>query len=417
VTFPRRRRRSAFLVLVCLLAVLAPSSTGAASADPIADKKAEAERIAARLREEGERTSILAEQVNDAKIKADEVAAQTAAAESALAKTDAEVLAARQRLRTQAVAAYVHGGQASTLEMLVAGDGSDLVVRRSYVDAVSTKEREALDGIRQAKQGLEEKRASLRAAQTSAKDALGRLESARAAAARSAAMQEATLATVQGELGTLVAAERQRLAEEEAQRAEAELKVRQARIEAARLAQEEASRRRAAATTTTDAPARRAETPALTSPRTPSGGGGPTTTTTRPPQGGSGSGSGGSASPPRPPAAGADAAIAEARRQIGKPYEYGASGPDSFDCSGLTSWAWRAGGKSLPHSSKAQYSTTSRVALDELQPGDLVFYGSPIHHVGLFIGNGQMIEASTTGTPVRYASIYRRDYVGGGRVG
>jgi cell wall-associated NlpC family hydrolase len=414
VTFPRRRRRSAFFVLVCLLAVLAPSSTGAASADPIADKKAEAERIAARLRDEGERTSILAEQVNDARIKADEVAAQTAAAESALAKTDAEVLAARQRLRTQAVTAYVHGGQASSLEMLAAGNGSDLIVRRSYVDAVSSKERAALDGMRQAKQGLEEKRASLRAAQASTKDALVRLESAKTAAARSAAVQQATLATVQGELGTMVEAERQRLAVEEAQRAEAELKARQARIEAARLAQEEASRRRAAATTT--APSRRAETAAPVSPRTPSGAGGPTTTTTRPPQSGSG-GTGSSPSPVRPPPAGADAAIAEARRQIGKPYEYGASGPDSFDCSGLTSWAWRAGGKSLPHSSRAQYSSTSRVAIEDLQPGDLVFYGSPIHHVGLFIGNGQMIEASTTGTPVRYASIYRRDYVGGGRVG
>ncbi|MDP9441909.1 MAG: NlpC/P60 family protein, partial [Actinomycetota bacterium] len=111
-----------------------------------------------------------------------------------------------------------------------------------------------------------------------------------------------------------------------------------------------------------------------------------------------------------------DAAIAEARRQIGKPYEWGAAGPDSFDCSGLTLWSWRAGGKSLPHSSRAQWTATSRVSIDAIKPGDLLFYGDPIHHVGLYIGNGQMIEASQTGTPVRYASIYRSDYTGAGRV-
>ncbi|HSH61670.1 MAG TPA: NlpC/P60 family protein, partial [Acidimicrobiales bacterium] len=101
----------------------------------------------------------------------------------------------------------------------------------------------------------------------------------------------------------------------------------------------------------------------------------------------------------------------------GKPYRWGAAGPDSFDCSGLTLWAWRAGGKSLPHSSRAQFSATSRVPLSQIQPGDLVFYGSPIHHMGIYVGGGTMVEASQTGTPVRYASIYRRDMVGVGRVG
>ncbi|MGH9164802.1 MAG: C40 family peptidase, partial [Acidimicrobiales bacterium] len=121
----------------------------------------------------------------------------------------------------------------------------------------------------------------------------------------------------------------------------------------------------------------------------------------------------GSAVPPPP---GAATAIAEARRQLGKPYEYGSPGPDSFDCSGLTSWAWRAGGKALPHSSRAQMGITTRIPVGDIQPGDLVFYGSPVHHVGLYAGNGQMVEASETGTPVRMASIYRRDLVGVGRV-
>jgi cell wall-associated NlpC family hydrolase len=114
---------------------------------------------------------------------------------------------------------------------------------------------------------------------------------------------------------------------------------------------------------------------------------------------------------------GAEAAVAEAQRQIGKPYVYGGSGPDSFDCSGLTAWAWRAGGVSLPHSAAAQYNSIPHVSMDALAPGDLIFFGSPIHHVGIYVGNGQMIEASHSGTPVRYSSILRRDTVGAGRPG
>src|SRR5207302_997056 len=120
---------------------------------------------------------------------------------------------------------------------------------------------------------------------------------------------------------------------------------------------------------------------------------------------------------PPPPAGGAAAAVEEAKRQLGKPYHYGGSGPDSFDCSGLTAWAWRAGGRSLPHSAAGQYSATMHIPISQLQPGDLVFYGSPPHHVGIYVGGGQMINALHSGTVVRYDSIYMEgDLIGGGRV-
>ena len=80
-------------------------------------------------------------------------------------------------------------------------------------------------------------------------------------------------------------------------------------------------------------------------------------------------------------------------------------------------WSWGHAGHSLPHSASAQYDATSRVSLGDLQPGDLVFFGRPIHHEGIYVGGGQMIEASHSGTPVRYASISRSDLVGAGRVG
>lgn len=117
------------------------------------------------------------------------------------------------------------------------------------------------------------------------------------------------------------------------------------------------------------------------------------------------------------PNAAAQVAVEAALSQVGKPYQWGAAGPDSYDCSGLTMWAWAQAGVSLPHNSGMQYSATPRVAQSDWAPGDLLFFGSPIHHVGMYIGNGQMVEAPYTGSYVRVNSAYRSDYVGAGRPG
>ena len=120
---------------------------------------------------------------------------------------------------------------------------------------------------------------------------------------------------------------------------------------------------------------------------------------------------------PSGPAASGKAAVAvqTALAQVGKPYQWGGSGPSSFDCSGLTSYAWRAAGVSLPHNSQMQYNATARVSRDDLRPGDLLFFYSPISHVGIYIGNGQMVDAPYSGKDVRVRSIFRGDFVGAGR--
>jgi cell wall-associated NlpC family hydrolase len=104
-------------------------------------------------------------------------------------------------------------------------------------------------------------------------------------------------------------------------------------------------------------------------------------------------------------------AIAYAKAQLGRPYQWGASGPATFDCSGLTMQAWGRGGKALPHYSVAQFYESTRVSMADARPGDLLFWssnGSPsgIHHVALYLGGGQFIEAPHTGANVRYNSIY-----------
>ena len=113
------------------------------------------------------------------------------------------------------------------------------------------------------------------------------------------------------------------------------------------------------------------------------------------------------------PASGrAAVAVQEAYRQLGKPYQWGAAGPDRFDCSGLTMWVWAKAGVSLPHQSGQQYAGGNKVSRSDIQPGDLTFYGSPIHHVGIYIGNGKMISAPHTGDFVKIQDAFRSDYVG-----
>jgi peptidoglycan DL-endopeptidase CwlO len=118
---------------------------------------------------------------------------------------------------------------------------------------------------------------------------------------------------------------------------------------------------------------------------------------------------------PTPPSGAASTAVHTALAQLGKPYVWGASGPGSFDCSGLTMYSWRAAGVSLPHSSAVQYSSLPYVSKGALEPGDLVFFGSPIHHVGLYIGKGLMVAAPSSGRVVQIQEVFRSDYVGAAR--
>jgi cell wall-associated NlpC family hydrolase len=111
----------------------------------------------------------------------------------------------------------------------------------------------------------------------------------------------------------------------------------------------------------------------------------------------------------------AQVAVDTALAQLGDPYVWGAGGPNAFDCSGLTQYAFAAAGISLPHSSLTQSRMGTAVSRADLQPGDLVFFYSPVSHVGMYIGNGQMVHASTFGSPVLVTSVDMSGYVGARR--
>jgi len=363
-------RLSAFLLAGLSLAAAALPVVAArpAAADAISDKRAEAARLSRELDKLAGKVASAVEDYNEARVRADAFERRLQAAAADVKVTDARMTKVRSRVREQAIAAYIDGGDAPVLVIVAqAKPDDDLAVRQVYIRSVALHTADMLDELRAVRMRLEEQQHELAVSRDEARDALRAVDARRREATRAADAQRRALDKVKGELRTLVDAEARRKAEETARRVQADL--------AARRARQAASRNAAAPT------AGEAGTAVVGA-----------------------------------PSAGAAAAVAEARRQIGKPYRYGASGPNSFDCSGLTSFAWRAGGRTLPHSSRAQWSATSRVPIGALQPGDLVFYGRPIHHVGIYVGDGQMVEASETGEPVRQTTIYRSDLVGAGRV-
>jgi cell wall-associated NlpC family hydrolase len=235
------------------------------------------------------------------------------------------------------------------------------------------------------------------------------------------------LAQSDADLATKAAAARQRAdwAQQQYQKAVAEHAAEQKKAAAARAEAEQAAQQQqqtiqhmkseiAAAQAAREAAQRAAAQAAATA--------GPAATgTTTSSSGGLGSPAptGGGGSNPAPPTSpGGLGAVQAAESVIGTPYVWaGASPSTGFDCSGLTMWAWAQVGVSLPHSSVAQYSAVPHVDRSNLQPGDLLFFYSPIHHVAIYAGGGMMIHAPHTGSTVQRSPVYWSDFVGAGRPG
>ena len=111
------------------------------------------------------------------------------------------------------------------------------------------------------------------------------------------------------------------------------------------------------------------------------------------------------------------AAVRYAMAQVGDAYVWGATGPSAYDCSGLTMMAWAQAGVGLPHSSSGQQGSGRSVSESDLQPGDLVFYYSPVHHVGMYIGNGMIVHAANPSAGVQVAGLHSMPYMGATRPG
>jgi cell wall-associated NlpC family hydrolase len=122
--------------------------------------------------------------------------------------------------------------------------------------------------------------------------------------------------------------------------------------------------------------------------------------------------SGGGQHFPPPTRAPRSEVVSIAKRYLGARYVWGAAGPNTFDCSGLMLYVYRQVGVRLPHSSRAQIHYGQRVSRSDLQPGDLVFFGSPIHHVGMYVGGGMYLHAPHSGSYVQISPMNRGDFAG-----
>jgi septal ring factor EnvC (AmiA/AmiB activator) len=221
-----RSPRSRLLALGALVSLWVGLAVPA-GADQIADKKAEAQRIASQLDAQGTRLEVLAEQYNQARLKSDAVAAEEQAAAAEVSRIEAQVRENRAAVRGQAVAAYVRGGMAPTAGMSTGDvDPSRL---EQYVSSIVRQRKDALDALRATLTSLSERRAALDAAREKARGALAAVNATQRDAAAAQSTQQATLGKVQGELAGLVAAEAQRRAAEDARRAQAMLAARQSR--------------------------------------------------------------------------------------------------------------------------------------------------------------------------------------------
>jgi cell wall-associated NlpC family hydrolase len=349
-----------------------------------------------------------AEAFNGARWRADQARDTAVEAQAGAVTAQADVERQRAAYTDSVVTSYELAPGLTALSAVVHSDGIDMVLQRS---ATMENAADALDGNYDefraaavvagvARDRAERAKADAERAEQDALDA--KQDAQRAADAATADAQ-----SIAAEKADLIVrlADLQHVSVKLAERRQSALEVR-----AARAARAAAAAAAVAETPTAEPTETQAPTPTETPTETPATET-PTETPTEPPT------ETPTAEAPAPPATppapktGAQAAIAFARAQIGEPYRWGASGPSSWDCSGLTAGAWQAGGSSLPHYSVAQYEQSTPISAGELQPGDLVFWGSSndpgsIYHVALYVGDGKIIHAPRTGRPVAEESMY-----------
>ena len=339
--FVLRLRTLAVLLGFAVLAGLVVPPVGA---DQLSDKRAEAAKIAARLNQlDGAMMEVNA-RFEAANFKLHQAEAAVAEARRMATITKAEMEKRAGELRGYAVKAYKGGTEGTAADALLTDDASSGAISTTYMSSLSGNRQDYVDALNAARNKAEEDATRLAGAEAEAKSSADEIEAARNQAKAQRDEQAALNAKAQGEVAELVRKE-------------------QAAIAAAAAAAA-AARRSASASV------------------------------------GSGSRSSSQVPVNVPPANGsvANAAIRAGLTKVGSPYVWAAAGPNAFDCSGFTQWAFGQAGVSLPHFSGAVYAMTTRISASQLQPGDLVFWGgSGSAHLAIYMGNDQLLHAFGSG--------------------
>ena len=358
--------RTKVSVVILVTATTAATAFPALSgASPVDDKRRQATELQRQIDANDNQLVMLSEQLNGARIRHDQAQAGIDEAQRRTDIAEGERRHLRSMLSQRAAQMYKGAGSASPLAQMDVKSLGEISTRSHYAAAAADRDDTLVAKLQKAEEALAVRRADLERQRASAE-----AETAAASAAKSkidaANKQAAALKQqVNGEIATI-------LKEEADARAAA--------------AQREAQRRAAAPTAPRAGGGRGAPIPA-NFPDVPA------------------------------PNSGAAAAVAFAKAQVGKQYVYATSGPDTYDCSGLTAAAWERGGVSLAHYSGAQYQQTMRIGPGDLQPGDLIFYGpGGSNHVEIYIGAGAVVSASNPSSGVKLSSVRYDSASGYGRV-
>lgn len=359
---------TAALASVSLLAQSASAAPGAP-----AEPKPSVEDVQKKVDELYRQAGTATQKYNAAKERTDTQRKKVDGLLDQVAQNTEKLNETRRELGTYAAAQYRTGGMSPTATLLLADDPQGYFAQDHLMDRLGVREQEILADYRAQQADATRKRAE-------AAESLQTLTTSQAGLSAGKQEVQRKLAEARELLSKLTAEEKARLAA-----------IEKRKEEEARRKSEELARKQAAAEKQRQEEARQDQQPA---PGTDTGAGTGSGAGT-----GTGTGSG-------TYAAKAEKVLSFARAQIGKPYVWGATGPSSFDCSGLTVAAWKTAGVDLPRTTWDQVNVGTRVATADLLPGDLVFFYDDISHVGIYIGDGKMIHAPKPGTNVREESIY-----------
>jgi cell wall-associated NlpC family hydrolase len=348
---------------VSLLALVGAAATAAlptATADPLADARAQAAALAKTVDQLQTRVEVATERYDGIEAQLGVAVAKQSDADQGLQARQAAAQAAQQTIVDRASAIYESGGDSVLLASLISGNSpSDAINRYTLASSVLSYERSSAD---QANQAVS-RATAVDARDTATARQVTRLQ---AAASRSAAQVRTLLAANQTALKAANGTVRRILKADQAAAAAAQAAAFSSAVGAA---------------------------------------GGTIDVT----------------GPIKAPNKTAATAIAAARSRLGDPYVWGATGPDAFDCSGLTQWSYAHAGITLPRVAAAQWNSGPHPSLSQLEPGDLLFWAldvhdpATIHHVAMYIGHGMMIAAPHTGENVQVQSVYMQGFIGATR--
>lgn len=360
-----RAKVSGFIAIALIAAGVLPAAV--AQGSPLDDKRAQAAALQRQIDANGARAGHLAEKLNGARLRLQKAQAGIADAERRTQEAQAQTDKIQRALNSRAAKIYKGAGSSNPLDAVDVKSVTDLASRSKYAAAAADHDDTLLTQLQIAREDLAIKKAELEKQKSAAQAEKDAAESAKRALDATNARLSQLQRQVQGEIQVLIQQQQQR--ELAAARARAQNTIRAAQ----------------------------------------NGGGG----------GSSARRSSGPVNFPNVPAPNSRAgqAVAFAKAQVGKGYRYATSGPDTFDCSGLTAAAWASAGVSLAHYSGAQWNQTIHIGPGDLQPGDLVFYGpGGSRHVEIYIGGGMVVSASNPATGVKLAAVRFGSASGFGRV-